>query len=391
MAHVIHELRTPLNGIIGMLDLIEPEDLPSPKDTYLSEAKRSSATLLALVNDLLDASKIHAGEMAVEKVPFDLPGLIDEIGTSHVKTACEKELRLSLVVGEDVPDEVYGDPLRLKQVITNLLTNALKFTETGEITVQVSSVRSRSSETAEVEFRVTDTGIGISDEQQERIFKPFSQAESSTTRKYGGTGLGLPICAELVKLMGGDLEIQSEPDGGSSFSFVIPFDLFGTQALESSAPRTRPRRRALSEDRAIRPRSNVKILVAEDNEVNRMVVMEHLRLLGYEAQSVVDGQAALDALKPGHGYSVVLMDGQMPILDGYQATELVRERESSSGARRVAVIALTAHAMQHDRARAIAAGMDDYLSKPYTLDDLREVIELWAKDGAAPTGRSQVG
>ncbi len=391
MANVIHELRTPLNGIIGMLELIEPSDLAAPKDAYLEEVKRSSATLLALVNDLLDASKIQAGEMSLEKVPFDLPALIDEIGTSHVKAACEKELRLSLVVGEDVPEEVHGDPLRIKQIVTNLLTNAIKFTEQGEVAVEV-SVDRMVSDAAHVEFRVTDTGVGFSEEHREKILKPFAQADASTTRMYGGTGLGLPICSRLIEMMGGTLEVQSTPGGGSSFSFVLPLDLFETEGkLESSEMRAKPRRRALSEENMTAARSGVKVLVAEDNEVNRMVVMEHLRLLGYDAHAVHNGQEALQALRPGHGYDVVLMDGQMPVLDGYQATLQLREQEQAFGERRVPVIALTAHAMHHHRSAAINAGMDDYLSKPYTLDDLRNVIELWTSGEAAPEVQSRAG
>lgn len=391
MANVIHELRTPLNGIIGMLELIEPSDLAAPKDAYLEEVKRSSATLLALVNDLLDASKIQAGEMSLEKVPFDLPALIDEIGTSHVKAACDKELRLSLVVGEDVPEEVHGDPLRLKQIVTNLLTNSIKFTEQGEVAVEVSVVRML-ADVAHVEFRVTDTGVGFSAEHKDKILRPFAQADSSTTRIYGGTGLGLPICSRLIEMMGGTLDAQSTPGGGSTFSFVLPLDLFETEGgLESSEMRPKPRRRAISEGHMTAARAGVKVLVAEDNEVNRMVVMEHLRLLGYDAHAVHNGQEALDALRPGHGYSAVLMDGQMPVLDGYQATRQLRVQEESLGERRVPVIALTAHAMHHHRGTAISAGMDDYLSKPYTLDDLRDIIELWTSGGAVPEVRSQAG
>jgi two-component system sensor histidine kinase/response regulator len=515
LANVSHEVRTPLNGILGLLQLINPSALPKPQDDYLREVHRSGRSLLAIVNDLLDLSKIEAGEMRLESVAFDVTSMIEEVALNYASAAQAKSIELITQVGPDVPSEVCGDPLRLQQVISNLLNNALKFTKEGEVVVAVRT-RNRGPWHVDLEIRVSDTGLGISPDRAESIFRPFFQADASTTREYGGTGLGLPICRQLVELMGGDLKVTSALGEGSTFYFEARFELeerlseelkavtealagMKVLVLESNnraretlcaqlcswdmeawatttfdgALRTfrssqrpdaamidlrslgkdwrarasqlneaaaqcgssvvaicshrhevselveagirvhveKPIRRAkviaalldthnrssaseAYQDQVRRPslpappprelQSNgMKILVAEDNEINLKVVHAHLRALGYDVDAVNDGVAALDALEAGHRYAAVIMDGQMPTMDGYETTRAQRARETRSGQRRVPIIALTAHAMTGDRRTAFAAGMDDYLSKPFTQQQLQKALLRWAARPAA--------
>ena len=511
LANVSHEVRTPLNGMLGLLQLINPSELPEPQSEYLREVHKSGRSLLAIVNDLLDLSKIEAGEMRLESIPFDVGSMTEEIAMNYSSAASAKGLELLTEVDPDVPSEVCGDPLRLRQILSNLLNNALKFTNEGEVSVGI-RVIGRDESHVELELRVSDTGVGVSEDQAESIFRPFSQADASTTREYGGTGLGLPICTQLVELMGGSLRLQSELGAGSTFFFNARFELeeqlsdelkavteglsgtrvlllesnhrgrdtlnaqfqaldilvwttttfdgamrtlrtsphpdvtlidlqslgkdWRTRAYDVAKAATRvgssviavcshrheisdmidagidvhvqkPVRRAKiiaallktldrRQDRSLFPdapecpslpapipaanmQSNgIRILVAEDNAINRKVARAHLEALGYQVDTVADGGAALEALNRAHPYAAVLMDGQMPKMDGYQAARAVREREAESGQRRVPIIALTAHAMTGDRRAAFSAGMDDYLSKPFTQKQLQIALERWA-------------
>lgn len=515
LANVSHEVRTPLNGILGLLQLIDARALPKPQDEYLHEVHKSSRALLAIVNDLLDLSKIEAGEMRLESVPFDVISMTEEIVVNYASAAHAKSIELITHIGPEVPAEVCGDPLRLRQVISNLLSNALKFTKEGEVVVGV-RVRDRGPWHVDLEVRVTDTGAGIPEERAETIFRPFSQADASTTREHGGTGLGLPICRQLVALMGGELQMLSTIGQGSTFFFVSRFELeetlseelqavtealrgmkvlvlegnnraretlsaqLETWGMETSATTTfdgalstlrvsrrpnvmlidlrslgtdwrsriielngvaaeqnislvavcsyrheirelveagiqvhveKPIRRAkviaalletlnrtstpmhFSDEaqRASLPpagpvellANGMKILVAEDNPINQKVVAAHLEALGYEVDAVNDGIEALDALESDHDYAAVIMDGQMPRMDGYQAAREQRSRELAYGRERVPIIALTAHAMMGDRSTALAAGMDDYLSKPFTQKQLQRALARWAARPAA--------
>jgi two-component system sensor histidine kinase/response regulator len=510
LANVSHEVRTPLNGILGLLQLIDSSALPKPQDDYLREVHKSGRSLLAIVNDLLDLSKIEAGEMRLESVAFDLISMTEEIAVNYASAAHAKGIELITEIGPNVPSEVCGDPLRLRQVISNLVNNALKFTREGEVIVGIRS-RDRGPWHVDLEIRISDTGVGISEDRTESIFRPFAQADASTTREYGGTGLGLPICRQLVELMGGDLQFRSTVGTGSTFFFDARFELeeqlsdelkavtealagtkvlvlesnnraretlcaqlrswdmeawptttfdgalktfrgsprpsvalvdlrslgkdWRTRAVEINDAATKAgssvvaicsRRHEVSELREAgihvhaekpirrakiiaalletlnrpssqrRPRDEVdrrslpaprpqelpsngmKILVAEDNAINLKVVQAHLQALGYEVDTVNDGVAALEAMQEGHRYAAVIMDGQMPSMDGYQTTRTQRARETESGQRRVPIIALTAHAMTGDRRSAFAAGMDDYLSKPFTQKQLQKALTRWA-------------
>ena len=515
LANVSHEVRTPLNGILGLLQLIDASALPKPQDDYLHEVHKSGRALLAIVNDLLDLSKIEAGEMRLESVPFDVISMTEEIVVNHASAANAKSIELITHVGPEVPAEVCGDPLRLRQVISNLLSNALKFTKEGEVVVGV-RVKDRGPWHVDLEVRVTDTGEGIPEGRAESIFRPFSQADASTTREHGGTGLGLPICRQLVALMGGELQMVSTIGQGSTFFFEARFELEEklseelqavTQALRgmkvlilesnnraretlsaqleswgmeawatttfdgalstlrvSQRPNVmlidlrslgtdwrsrimdlnaiaaeqgislvaicsyrheirelsdtgisihveKPMRRAkviaalletLNRTSAPAPSSDearraslppsppvelqsngMRVLVAEDNAINQKVVAAHLQALGYEVDAVNDGVEALEALKEGHRYAAVIMDGQMPRMDGYQTAREQRARELASNCPRVPIIALTAHAMLGDRNTALAAGMDDYLSKPFTQKQLQKALTRWAARPAA--------
>jgi signal transduction histidine kinase/CheY-like chemotaxis protein/HPt (histidine-containing phosphotransfer) domain-containing protein len=514
LANVSHEVRTPLNGILGLLQMVDASALPPPQGDHLIEVHKSARSLLAIVNDLLDLSKIEAGEMRLESVPFDIASMVEEIAVNYASAAQAKGIELLTEIDPAVPAEVCGDPLRLRQVISNLVNNALKFTKEGEIVVGI-QVQRQSAWHVDLEIRVSDTGVGISPDRAESIFQPFSQADASTTREYGGTGLGLPICRQLVELMGGEIQLDSTPGKGSNFFFEARFELeerlsedlkavtealagmrvllveSNNRARETLVARLEAwamnvcsttnfdgairelrgvgpcpdvalidlrslgkdwRARAVELNRMVEARGStsvalcahkheiselgeagirvyvqkpirrakiiaallqtvhrgsapqrivhdaraslpappprasdsngMKVLVAEDNEVNQKVVQAHLQALGYEVELVPDGLAALAALEDQHRYAAVIMDGQMPRMDGYEATRIQRARELESGRRRVPIIALTAHAMTGDRRTAFAAGMDDYLSKPFTQQQLRRALTRWA---AQPT------
>ncbi|UCF45641.1 MAG: response regulator, partial [Myxococcales bacterium] len=462
LANVSHEVRTPLNGILGLLQLIDPSALPKPQNDYLREVHKSGRSLLAIVNDLLDLSKIEAGEMRLESVAFDVISMTEEIAINYASAAHVKGIELITQIAPDVPSEVCGDPLRLRQVISNLVNNALKFTKEGEVVIGI-RVRDRGPSHVDLEIRVSDTGVGVSEDRTESIFRPFSQADASTTREYGGTGLGLPICRQLVELMGGNLQLKSTVGKGSTFFFEARFELeeklseelmavtealagMKVLALESNnrarqtlcaqleawgmeawatttfdgalrtfraSPRPnvalvdlrslgkdwrsracelneaaakhgvsvvaicshkheiselaeagirvhaqKPIRRAKiiaalletlnrgsspqrGQDEIEHPSlpapppkkllsNGMKILVAEDNAINQRVVQAHLQALGYEVDTVNDGVAVLEALKEGHRYAAVIMDGQMPNMDGYQAARALRAHEAES-------------------------------------------------------------
>ncbi len=511
LANVSHEIRTPLNGMLGLLQLVDAQKLGEPGAEYLQSVEESGQALLMIVNDLLDFSRIEAGGIRLESVPFDLVAMVEDVVTNYSSAATAKNIEVLTEVDGQVPAELCGDPLRLRQVLSNLVSNAVKFTPQGEVIVGLRTL-SRGASNAEIELRVSDTGIGIAKSQRGRIFRPFSQADASTTREYGGSGLGLPIAKQLVELMGGSLQLRSIEGRGSTFFFSLRFELdqqlseeqcgfsgalSGLQVLLlEDRSRTRATRaaqlaswgmtvsettsaegaiqrlqaspkpdlsvidlRSLGTDWQARAaeiaktasrsgcavvamgacshggndiegsehwvriehpirraklckgllealdrtpstrarilssppsviqgpsskpaavKNGMRVLVAEDNEVNQRVIEAHLHALGYEVDIVGDGEKALEALGSRHRYAAVLMDGQMPKLDGYRTTSALRSREDETGQTRVPVIALTAHAMLGDRRTAIASGMDDYLSKPFTQKQLQKILTRWA-------------
>lgn len=365
LAHMSHEIRTPMNAILGMAGLLLDAELSEREHKHVNILKSSAEGLLQLIDDILDFSKIEAGKLELEKVPFELGDVVEAAILPLQARAAAKGLEIRLEVTHAFPTLVEGDPSRLRQVLINLVSNAIKFTETGFIAVKVEQEHFDTSG-VHLRFSVRDTGIGISAEGQAHLFKPFSQADSSTSRRYGGTGLGLVICRKLIELMGGEIGLVSEPASGSTFHFVLVLRPAVGKAGESRAGTIRPSHET----------SHYRLLLAEDNPVNQLVALGQLEVLGYKAEAAGDGYEVLRALAECP-YDLILMDCQMPGLDGYETSRRIREIESISGNGPVPIVAVTAHAMKGDREKCLAAGMNDYLSKPFRQDDLAAMLARW--------------
>ncbi len=367
LANMSHELRTPMNGVIGMLEIALEKGLGGDERRCVEMAHASADSLLAILDEILDFSKIEAGHVRLGSVPMDVHGVVDEVILPLEVRARRKGLRLRANVDPAIPASLRGDPNRLRQVLINLVGNALKFTERGFVQVTADLVEATSVE-AEVQFSVRDTGIGISREDHERIFEQFAQADGSTTRRYGGTGLGLSICDRIVRLMGGELSLESELGKGSTFGFRLRFPV----EAHGEAPLRVPESRA-----ALAPFGRQrKLLLVEDNPVNQEVAARILQRLGFEPVLADDGRQALEKYAAHPDIALVLMDVQMPIMGGFEATAELRAREAGIG-RRVPILAMTAHAMKGDGARCLAAGMDEHIAKPIRLAGLAEVLRRW--------------
>lgn len=365
LANMSHEIRTPLNAILGMTRLLLDKEPRSDQMRYLNAIRESSDNLLVIINDILDLSKIEAGKVRFEEISFRLQDRIDTVLNTMQFTADEKRLDLKSDFADGLPTAVKGDPYRLNQVLINLVGNALKFTEKGSVRISVRELK-RQDDKVDIQFEVTDTGIGIGKDKLQHIFDMFTQESSSTTRKFGGTGLGLAICKRLVELQGGDIEVESEPGKGSTFRFYVPYTISDDTSSDLN------RSDAIEADKDL---SGLRILLAEDNEFNKMVAVDTLEELipGVQVDTAITGKEAVElALK--NSYHVVLMDIQMPEMDGYEATRLIRSY-SNERINSVPIIAMTASVIKSEVDKCYESGMNDFVGKPFNPDELLDTIK----------------
>lgn len=377
LANMSHEIRTPLNAILGFTSLLQTKKLDGQTKEFVQTIQRSGENLMAIVNDVLDLSKIEAGMMRIEATPFSVRALVHSVTTMFKPKAAEKKLRLCATVSEEVPDTLEGDATRLTQILVNLIGNAIKFTSSGNIDIQITN-KGITGNRISTGITVKDTGIGIAKEQLSKIFERFQQAEDSVTRRYGGTGLGLSIAYELVQLQHGRIQVQSIPGAGTSFEIVIPYTVAAAPARNNMIPQIpfKP------------PPDGIKILVVEDNEINQNLVRHLFTSWNLSFDISSNGKEAIDRLQQ-HSYNIILMDIQMPEMDGYTAVQVIRQTLRLD----TPVIAMTAHAMPGEREKCLSYGMNEYISKPIKQEQLLQLIAQFTgnPDTTLPEQQSSSG
>lgn len=371
LANMSHEIRTPLNGVLGLSSLLEDKTLPESVREVGKLVRTSGEMLRRVLDDVLDFSKIESGKLELEKEPFSLRESLEWSLGIYRKAALDKHLELKLSIEDAAPDYVVGDATRLRQVLTNLISNAIKFTERGSIEISVAIEKEKHGpEASRLSIEVSDTGIGIPKDRIDRLFQSFSQVDASTTRRFGGTGLGLAICKRLVEMMGGEISARSTPGVGTALSFSIPIGAATIKDPPSS-----------NADNYNEPK---QVLVVEDNVINRVVIQRMLERLGHSVELVTDGDTAIQKVLQVQ-YDLLLMDVNMPGLDGLQTTRQIRNLPTAHA--QVPIIALTASAMMNDRRNCLKAGMNDYLSKPISMEALQAAIDRWTSNRPNPIGK----
>lgn len=384
LANMSHEIRTPINGIMGYLDLLQYTHLSPEQKEYVHESKSATEMLLFLLNDILDFSKIENGQLSIECIPFNLLKTVEDSIAIFIPKVSEKELILKTEFDPELAHFICGDPARVGQILNNLISNAIKFTASGEILIKLKSGKSENDK-CEIIFEITDSGIGIPDQQLQKLFKPFVQGDPSTTRKYGGSGLGLAIAKELINLMNGDIEVISTPGEGSTFKFNLFFSPVPTIDLITVSPKNNNKSETqsqLSEPASSSYKtpidlSELNILLVEDNPMNQKIIAKMLQLHNNRCDLATDGCEAIEAILK-KDYDIVFMDCQMPNMDGYESTLTIRKMESND--QHTPIIAMTANAMAGDREKCLDAGMDDYLSKPIDYDKMFDLISFYTQN-----------
>jgi CheY-like chemotaxis protein/nitrogen-specific signal transduction histidine kinase len=379
VANMSHELRTPLNAILGMSELLAGTELDERQREMVTLVRQSSDALLALINGVLDFAALEAGRVRLERIAFGLRECVQSVASLVAPQAASKGLCLEVSVADNVPGRIMGDPLRLHQILHHLLANAVKFTQAGSARLEISVVCS-GSPAAGLLFRVVDTGIGMTPEVLNRLFTPFMQGESASSRRYGGTGLGVATSRRLVQLMHGPMGVQSQPGQGTAFWFLVPLE--AAAAPTPPAARTSPPAERVA---PLPPPRRGRVLIVDDNPVNQLVAQRAVDRFGYAAEVASGGEEALAAIREAArrhaAFDAVLMDCQMPDMDGYETTAAIRLWEN--GKRRIPIIALTANCVEGDREKCLDSGMDDYLAKPFRLAALESALERWVVTPAA--------